>query len=275
MSQMKKKAMKIELYAFRSETRRLNKSDCEMLIFTVKVLAPAETAITARAPPIARYMLYEIFGDEQYEGAQKYHHLVLAHEPVHAKAVTYGRLINHSREHPNLVMRKAKYSCQTETEMHIVLILQASRNIRAGEQLLWDYWPYYKGPTIRDRCMCDPDLNAAASLTLAPVQPSITTNMIWDELGSMSQHAADWQLPPFTTRSLLMSVAQRADVAAMLEAPDAFDQARMPIAWTGAFCRRADIPRRRQSAVSSPQRIPRRCIRGGELSCVGAEASPP
>ncbi|EYC43328.1 hypothetical protein Y032_0497g2502 [Ancylostoma ceylanicum] len=35
--------------------------------------APDEPAITARAPPIARHMLYEIFGDKQYEGGSKVH----------------------------------------------------------------------------------------------------------------------------------------------------------------------------------------------------------
>ncbi|KAL6736664.1 hypothetical protein Aduo_006986 [Ancylostoma duodenale] len=74
------------------------------------------------------------------QGFQPYSYLVLAHDPVYKKAVTYGRLFNCSRSYPNLVLEeRSKNSHQSSREINIALVLWATRNIKAGGQLLWCY----------------------------------------------------------------------------------------------------------------------------------------
>ncbi|RCN42051.1 hypothetical protein ANCCAN_11975 [Ancylostoma caninum] len=133
---------------------------------------------------------------------------LLAHDPIYKKAVTNGRLFNHSHNHPNLVLEdRSKHSMQSSREVNIVLVLCATHKIKAGEQMLWCYGDEY----------------AAVSLILAPLQPPPTLDMPWEEALSMSQHAPNMQLAPITTRAALISLALRSDVAGMVIAPEPFD----------------------------------------------------
>ncbi|KAL6742596.1 hypothetical protein Aduo_015734 [Ancylostoma duodenale] len=149
------------------------------------------------SPQLQKYMDSYLVEFTHYHDNRPQRYLVLAHDPVYKKAVTYGRLFNHSRTHPNLVLEDRSKSSRTSSrEVNIVLVLRAARKIKAA---------------------------AAASLTLAPLQPPPTLNMPWESVPSMSQHAPDMQLAPLTTRAVLVSLALRSDVAAMVIAPEPFD----------------------------------------------------
>ncbi|EYC43336.1 hypothetical protein Y032_0497g2504 [Ancylostoma ceylanicum] len=106
-----------------------------------------------------------------HEKGRKYRYLVLAHEPVYKKAVIYGRLFNHSDRHPNLMLERPRYSTLTAREINSVLVLRTTRNIKTGEQLLWNYGGEYEERCLNQSCICnvcDPGLAAVALRAAVP-----------------------------------------------------------------------------------------------------------
>lgn len=81
---------------------------------------------------------------------------VLAHFP---EAVTsYGRLINHSRIHPNCRVCYKAIKTHTAkrgvTNENFIVAVETTRKICQGEELLWNYGPKYSREDWFDKCFC-------------------------------------------------------------------------------------------------------------------------
>ncbi|RCN25979.1 hypothetical protein ANCCAN_28304 [Ancylostoma caninum] len=98
----------------------------------------------------------------------------------------------------------------------------SNHEVKAGEQLLWNYGNKYRGAQLRKNYICnacDPVLNAASTLDLCgstgsaaePQEPKPSK-----EEPSMSQHVSGWQRAPLSTRHLLLSVAMEANVVGLI-----------------------------------------------------------
>ncbi|RCN30332.1 hypothetical protein ANCCAN_23894 [Ancylostoma caninum] len=148
-----------------------------------------------------------------------YRYAVLAHEQVHKKTVTLGRLFNHGGMHPNLRLEISNHSCSTTKEVH------------AGEQLLWNYGNKYRGAQLRRNYICnacDPVLNGASTLDLCESTRSAAEPQEpepWKEERSMSQHVSGWQRAPLPTRHLLLSVAMKANVEGLIAPHEGYSSA--------------------------------------------------
>lgn len=79
----------------------------------------------------------------------------LAHRAIYKGSVTIGRLFNHSAKHPNMELRQ--YSKMTPTpegpQPLLFSYFVARRNIKIGEQLLWDYGKLYR--ELPEECLCN------------------------------------------------------------------------------------------------------------------------
>ncbi|CAJ0606093.1 unnamed protein product [Cylicocyclus nassatus] len=97
--------------------------------------------------------------------------ILLAHCDSYKATVTLGRLINQSIEHANLVLRCIRFGERRVRWLHCLV---AKRDIKAGEQLLWNYGRTERNPNIPNfpdnyPCICqvcDPAATEEEDLSL-------------------------------------------------------------------------------------------------------------
>ena len=105
---------------------------------------------------------------------------VTGHEREYKGTIVLGRLINHSKTHPNLQYYIKKYgdknmrtrmivfeaitdikvrnerdACQSIVSSKQRKVIGVFIYLKAGEQLLWDYGPQYQRSKLIDQCICN------------------------------------------------------------------------------------------------------------------------
>ncbi|EYC03338.1 hypothetical protein Y032_0094g2700 [Ancylostoma ceylanicum] len=114
-------------------------------------------------------------------------------------------------------------------EIRMAVVLTATRKIKAGEQLLWDYGTKYEGEALLEKCICNacsPELLESSSTNLPPVETRVFPTPLGDH-PDMTVHAENWEPAPLTTRSLLVSMTLKAGMAAMVVSHQGFDEAEL------------------------------------------------
>ncbi|KAK6767357.1 hypothetical protein RB195_026561 [Necator americanus] len=108
----------------------------------------------------------------QYTGrvaGHHFRHVIFGHHPTYKGTVVIGRLVNHTRLHPNLTLRDL--TTMVGGKVQSMIYFKAMRDIRAGEQLLWNYGKEYNVGRLRASCICndcDPALVQESSAELRP-----------------------------------------------------------------------------------------------------------
>ncbi|KAK5980609.1 hypothetical protein GCK32_003582 [Trichostrongylus colubriformis] len=116
------------------------------------------------------------FTDDQGSRRQE-NYSILAHHPIYKGAVTLGRLFNHSSKHNNLYTYKPHQQDPTDQgrQMQFLVLFKASRNIKVGEQLMWNYGRQYSETTsVPMPCLCQecaPRLESSAQLHIPVMIP--------------------------------------------------------------------------------------------------------
>ncbi|EYC41047.1 hypothetical protein Y032_0584g308 [Ancylostoma ceylanicum] len=163
-----------------------------------------------------------------------YKRAVLGHDAIYNGTVVLGRLLNHSEVHPNLI-----YTVQRRGHdvLEACVIFKATRDIRAGEQLLWDYGKDYDRRWLRESCICnacDSVLAEESTALLGRTSPQIVVEGPWTRQPSLSQevHGKGGVRPPLRVVEVLLSAAHKADSVGFLledvggDALEAYDKSR-------------------------------------------------
>ncbi|KAK6761444.1 hypothetical protein RB195_022493 [Necator americanus] len=102
----------------------------------VKNLKEVDEMLTTLTTERRKYVEAYLVQYTVRESGKMYQHAILAHEPTYKGTVTIGRLLNHSSKHPNS-------SKLIEGRLDSMVYFRAIREIKVGEQLLWDYGKQY------------------------------------------------------------------------------------------------------------------------------------
>ncbi|CAJ0608119.1 unnamed protein product [Cylicocyclus nassatus] len=148
--------------------------------------------------------------------------ILLAHCDSYKATVTLGRLINQSIEHANLVLRCIRFGERRVRWLHCLV---AKRDIKAGEQLLWNYGRTERNPNIPNfpdnyPCICqvcDPAAAEASSSFLQSARRSIHVQRVWNFERSLSEEDLSLhERPEFDIGELLFLVTQKARAVGLL-----------------------------------------------------------
>ncbi|EYB96213.1 hypothetical protein Y032_0152g2865 [Ancylostoma ceylanicum] len=135
--------------------------------------------------------------------------------------------------HANLKLEKTIHTCSAnkQNQEGVILILRATRDIKVGEQLLWDYSSMYRGAKLRKYCICsacDPVLTAGSTTDLCEKIGSSA------DLEESERHQTNSPMPQQisrqrqeqqSTRRLLLSVAATANAVGLVASRDGYSSA--------------------------------------------------
>ncbi|RCN49524.1 SET domain protein [Ancylostoma caninum] len=149
---------------------------------------------------------------------QVYNRAVLGHDAIYNGTVVLGRLLNHSDVHPNLTYTVHRRGHEILEEC---VIFKTTRDIEAGEQLLWNYGKDYDRKSLREKCICnecDSALAEESTTELRRTSPQIDVKGPWINEPSLSQemHGRGGVRPPLRVAEVLLSAAHKADSVGFL-----------------------------------------------------------
>ncbi|EYB96214.1 hypothetical protein Y032_0152g2865 [Ancylostoma ceylanicum] len=130
-------------------------------------------------------------------------------------------------------LEKTIHTCSAnkQNQEGVILILRATRDIKVGEQLLWDYSSMYRGAKLRKYCICsacDPVLTAGSTTDLCEKIGSSA------DLEESERHQTNSPMPQQisrqrqeqqSTRRLLLSVAATANAVGLVASRDGYSSA--------------------------------------------------
>ncbi|EYB88990.1 hypothetical protein Y032_0238g3286 [Ancylostoma ceylanicum] len=134
--------------------------------------------------------------------------------------------------HANLKLEKTIHTCFAKKQnQEGVVLLRATRDIKVGEQLLWDYGSMYRGAKLRKDCICsacDPVLTAGSTTDLCEKIGSsadLEESVRYQTNSQMPQQISRQRQEPQSTRRRLLYVAATANAAGLVASLDGYSSA--------------------------------------------------
>ncbi|KAK6743285.1 hypothetical protein RB195_010505 [Necator americanus] len=152
------------------------------------------------------------------EGGVKYKMVVAAHLLSYDGSVVLGRYLNHSKHDNCEAVKKIWTSKDNRGNVVVTLwiLFKAKRDVKKGEQLLWNYGKEFDTQDFKENCLCSECKNKRRTDTQATESSSVPleepSREAWESHFILSQHLAGSgvQPPPLTSYTLLTDVTIRA-----------------------------------------------------------------